>query len=229
MLRFLYFTIACTALAWGLCGWASHFLMPAPTSYKISLVVGVIGGLIVTLYPWGRNLTRVFLLAIWPIIVVTTFFSLTGTFNFSDVSFAELLNLEFSLLWLGAIWATIVLRRRKTISFNNAHPTTKGWQKAHSHVISHPTYRIPTRESVELNSEKNTTSISAVKDEIICLDDELTIELSENEVDYTKAKPDKIDASLTVKSENSNDYASGTYKQNGFIFDTFDSSDAVEE
>jgi hypothetical protein len=143
MLKFLYFSIACSALTWGLCGWASHFLMPVPTLYKTSLIIGIIGGLIITVYPWGRNLTRVFLLAFWPTLVATIFFTINGTFNFSDVSFAELLNFEFSLTWCGAVWVLLVLHKRKSRVFDTLPATTRAWQKKNALVTSHATYTIP--------------------------------------------------------------------------------------
>ena len=84
--------------------------MPARTLYPACVVVGVLGGLIGALALSKRNQVRLFLLAFWPIGVVTIFFAAVGTFDFSELSFAELLNFEFAFMWCGALWAFIVLK-----------------------------------------------------------------------------------------------------------------------
>ena len=144
MLRWLYFTLACTATAWGLAGWASHFLIPAHVLYVISLSAGIVFGLIVTLIPWGRSLGKIALFALWPLGVTTIFFNTTGTFDFADVSYVGLLNFEFALTWGGILWAVIVFWPRKMPVFAPRKPgAIPYWQIRPDEQFAEPAYFLP--------------------------------------------------------------------------------------
>jgi hypothetical protein len=123
-----------------LLGWASHFLMPARMLYSASITLGVVGGLVLAFALSERNQSRLFLLAIWPIGVVTVFFSAVGTFNFSEMSFAELLNFEFAFMWGGAVWALLVLKPRRSTVFDERRATLPS-------LMQKPLYAQPRRQS----------------------------------------------------------------------------------
>src|SRR3990172_9719164 len=149
MLRFLYFTLASSATAWGLLGWASHFLMPARTLYPACVVVGVLGGLIGALALSKRNQVRLFLLAFWPIGVVTIFFAVVGMFDFSELSFAELLNFEFAFMWCGALWAFIVLKPRRSTVFDEKRATLPSFARKPLYAqANRQSYFIPDQASL---------------------------------------------------------------------------------
>lgn len=140
MLRWLYFTLATLSLAYGLAGWASHFLLPARTLYAVVCAAGIPAGIIATLIPWGRYVTRPLLFAVWPIGCTAFFFSALGTFDFSKAAYVDLLNYEFAFIWGGAAYAVIVFWPRKKKVFDEAARKHSGWQARASEASDSPHY-----------------------------------------------------------------------------------------
>ncbi len=102
--------------------------MPARTLYAVVFAAGIPAGIIATIIPWGRYITRPLLFSVWPIACTAAFFSSLGTFDFSKAAYVDLLNYEFAFVWGGAAYAVIVFWPRKKKVFEEAARKHSGWQ-----------------------------------------------------------------------------------------------------